>query len=243
MQISRPILIFFGYVDNLNFTQFINLLSKYILNIVVSIVRWKYLNEWIIELMEKFGYVGILFLIAIENVFPPIPSEVILTFGGFMTTSTDLTIMGVIWFATLGSLIGAIILYGVGYMLNADKLELIIDRWGHILRLKKEDVRKAEAWFERYGAWTVFFCRFIPLIRSLISIPAGMARMNFLSFFLLTLAGTFIWNFVLVNVGAAVGDSWDRVVEIMDVYSNFVYIGLAILFIIIIVIWVKKRRT
>ncbi|GIN56636.1 DedA family protein [Lederbergia ruris] len=201
------------------------------------------MDTWIIDIMENYGYIGILFLIMIENIFPPIPSEVILTFGGFMTTNSELTIMGVVWFATLGSVLGAVILYGIGYLVNADQIEKIVGRWGHLLRLKSEDIQRAEKWFQTHGAWTVFFCRFIPLIRSLISIPAGMARMHFLPFFLLSLLGTFLWNILLVSIGAAVGESWTKIVEIMDVYSNFVYIGLAILLIIGIGLFFKKRQT
>src|SRR6185312_7808183 len=119
------------------------------------------------QVMEHYGYFGILFLIALENIFPPIPSELILTFGGFMTTQTSLNISGVILFSTIGSSLGAVILYGIGAILNIHKLERIVDKWGHLIRLTKKDVRKADAWFEKYGVWTIFFCRFIPLIRSL----------------------------------------------------------------------------
>ncbi|HLU22769.1 DedA family protein [Lederbergia graminis] len=199
------------------------------------------MENWITEIMEQYGYTGILFLIALENVFPPIPSEVILTFGGFMTTHTKLTITGVVWFSTLGSLIGAVILYGIGYILKLERLEKIVDKWGHIIRLKREDLYKADAWFQKYGVWTVFFCRFVPLIRSLISIPAGMAKMNFGLFFLLTALGTFIWNVVLVNVGAAVGDSWEEIVGFMDIYSNIIYVILVVLFVAFIIIYIKKR--
>ncbi|GIN70198.1 alkaline phosphatase-like protein [Bacillus sp. J14TS2] len=201
------------------------------------------MDNWIITIMEEYGYVGILFLITIENIFPPIPSEVILTFGGFMTTTSSLSLMGVVWFATLGSAIGAVILYGIGYLVNPERIEKIIDRWGYLLRLKKEDIQKAELWFQKHGGWTVFFCRFIPLVRSLISIPAGMARMHFIPFFLLTVLGTLIWNVILVSIGAAVGESWTKIVEIMDVYSTFVYIGLAISLMIVFGIFLKKRRT
>ncbi len=101
------------------------------------------MDTWIIEIMEKFGYVGILFLITIENVFPPIPSEVILTFGGFMTTSSDLTIMGVVWFATLGSVIGAVILYGVGFLVNPCRIEKTVDRWGISFAFKERRYSKS----------------------------------------------------------------------------------------------------
>lgn len=198
------------------------------------------MENWITEFMEQFGYIGIFLLIALENVFPPIPSEVILTFGGFMTTYSSLTIVGVIIAATIGSVLGAVILYGAGYILNVDRLEAIIEKWGKYLRLKKEDIRKADAWFDKYGYWTVLFCRMIPLIRSLISIPAGMAKMKFGLFLLFTTIGTLIWNIVLVSVGAAVGGSWEKIVEFMDVYSNIAYavIGIGI---IIFLIWFIRR--
>ncbi|MBS4203357.1 DedA family protein [Lederbergia citrea] len=199
------------------------------------------MENWITGMMEEFGYLGILFLIALENVFPPIPSEVILIFGGFMTTNTNLSIMGVVWFATLGSVIGAVILYGIGHLIDMNKIEKIIERWGHIFRLTKEDINKTEQWFSKYGVWTVFFCRFVPLIRSLISIPAGMAHMNFGIFLLLTALGTFIWNIVLVKVGAAVGSSWEDMIAYMDVYSNIVYACLVVLFIIFVVLFIRKR--
>lgn len=187
------------------------------------------MENLIIEIMEQYGYIGIMFLIAVENLFPPIPSEVILTFGGFMTATTNLTVGGVVLFSVIGSVTGAIILYYIGRLLDVKKIEWIVERWGHLLRLSVEDIEKANDWFRKYGALTVFFCRFIPLIRSLISIPAGMANMNFSLFLLLTMLGTLIWNVVLINVGAAVGDQWEYIVYYMDIYSNFVYIILAVL--------------
>jgi LPXTG-motif cell wall-anchored protein len=199
------------------------------------------MQNWITDIMEQFGYLGVFLMIALENVFPPIPSEVILTFGGFMTTYTDLTVIGVIIAATLGSVVGAVILYGIGYLLNVEKLEKIIDRWGHILRVSKSDIHKADAWFDKYGYWTVLFCRMIPLIRSLISIPAGMSNMKFPLFLLFTTIGTLIWNIILVLVGAAVGDQWENIVHFMDIYSNITYtiIGLGI---ILFLVWFFRRK-
>ena len=134
------------------------------------------MEEWIKGLVEQFGYWGVFFLIAIENVFPPIPSEVILTFSGFLTYSTNLTVFGVVLVSTAGSVIGAVILYGIGLLLDVERLEKIIDKYGKVLRLTREDIYKADAWFDKYGIWTVLFCRVIPLVRSLISIPAGMSN-------------------------------------------------------------------
>jgi membrane protein DedA with SNARE-associated domain len=199
-------------------------------------------QNWITAIMEQFGYLGILFLIALENVFPPIPSEVILTFGGYMTTRTNLTIIGVIVAATIGSVVGAIILYGIGRLLDVKRLEKIVDRWGHILRVTRQDIYKADAWFDKYGYWTVLFCRMVPLIRSLISIPAGMSNMNFGLFLVFTTIGTLIWNIVLVSVGAAVGESWGEIVAFMDVYSNIAYALIALGIVIFLVVFIRKKR-
>ncbi|MEK4080538.1 DedA family protein [Solibacillus sp. FSL K6-1126] len=199
------------------------------------------MENWITEIMNSYGYMGIFLLIMLENIFPPIPSEVILTFGGFMTTTTNMSVLGVVVASTAGSVAGAVVLYAIGMLINVNRLEKIVDKWGHLLRLTRKDIYKAQSWFDRYGVWTVFFCRFIPLIRSLISIPAGMARMNFWLFFLLTTVGTMIWNVVLTKVGAAVGASWHDIVNYMNIYSNIAYAILAVLFIILVAIYVKRK--
>lgn len=199
------------------------------------------MEQWITDIMDAYGYLGIFLLITLENLFPPIPSEVILTFGGFMTTSSTLTIVGVIAAATAGSVTGAICLYGVGRFFSASRLETIIIRYGKLLRLKPEDIRKAHAWFDKHGAWAVFVGRLIPLIRSLISIPAGSAAMRFLPFLLLTTAGSLIWNITLVYIGAAVGASWETIVEYMDLYSNAVYALLALGLVVIGFLFLRNR--
>lgn len=200
------------------------------------------MENWLMDIMSEYGYVGILLLIALENIFPPIPSEVILTFGGYLTTQTDLTIVGVVIASTIGSIIGAVVLYVLGLQLDVERLEKIVDKWGRILRVTKDDIHKADAWFDKYGPWTVFFCRFIPLIRSLISIPAGMSNMNFWVFLLFTSVGTMIWNIVLVCLGAKLGDSWDLIVEKMDVYSNVVYALIVVAFVAVVVWFIKRKR-
>jgi membrane protein DedA with SNARE-associated domain len=197
---------------------------------------------WIRDLIEQFGYWGVFFLIALENIFPPIPSEVILTFAGYMSSQTSLTAPGMIAASTLGSVFGAIILYRLGIFLDVNKLEKIIERYGHILRLKKDDIYRADAWFDSYGIWTVFFCRFIPLIRSLISIPAGMAKMKFGLFLLFSTLGTVIWNTVLINLGARVGENWEVIVARMDRFSNVIYTILIILLVWLIAKYIRKGK-
>ena len=181
------------------------------------------MENWITQFMEQYGYIGVFLMIALENIFPPIPSEIVLTFGGFMTTNTNMTVTGVVIASTAGSVIGAVILYGIGLLLDVERLEKIIDRWGHILRVTKEDIYKADAWFDKYGIWTVLFCRMVPLIRSLISIPAGMSNMKFVLFLIFTTVGTLIWNIILVSVGAALGENWASILSFMDIYSNIAY--------------------
>ncbi|WP_046213860.1 DedA family protein [Paenibacillus wulumuqiensis] len=200
------------------------------------------MQNWITSFMEEYGYIGIALIIALENVFPPIPSEVVLPFGGFMTTNSSLTVIGVIIAATIGSVAGAVILYGVGRALDVSRLEKIIDRWGHVLRIKKEDVHRADAWFDKYGYWTVLFCRMIPLVRSLISIPAGMSNMKFGLFLLFTTVGTLIWNTILVTVGAALGENWHSITNFMDVYSNISYTLIAAAGIGLIIWFVRRGK-
>ena len=199
------------------------------------------MENWITQFMEQYGYLGVFLMIALENVFPPIPSEIILPFGGFMTTYTSMTVTGVVIASTAGSVVGAMILYGIGLLLDVERLEKIIDRFGNILRVTKEDIHKADAWFDKYGIWTVLFCRMVPLIRSLISIPAGMSNMKFWLFIVFTTAGTLIWNIILVSVGAALGENWDRILEFMDIYSNIAYTIIGLGIIIFLVYFFNKK--
>lgn len=200
------------------------------------------MENWITDIMSQYGYIGIFLLIMLENIFPPIPSEVILTFGGYMTTQSSMTEMGVILVSTAGSIAGAVILYGIGRMLDVKRLEKIVDRYGRVLRLTRKDIYKADSWFDKYGIWTVLFCRLIPLIRSLISIPAGMSNMKFGLFLLFTTLGTLIWNTILVSVGAAVGDNWESIVAVMDVYSNIVYVLLVLAGLAVIWWYLRFRK-
>lgn len=201
------------------------------------------METWIIDIMNQFGYIGIVLLILIENIFPPIPSEVILTFGGFMTTYTNLSIVGVIIASTVGAFAGALILYYVGRLLSPERIEKILSgKIGKILHFKKSDVDKACVWFNKKGKSTVLFCRCIPIVRSLISIPAGISKMNMGSFCLMTLIGTVIWNTVLVFLGVIVGSSWKNIVEGIDIYKNIILIALLIGAIIVTVLIIKKRK-
>lgn len=179
------------------------------------------MRELVLELMGEYGNLAVFLLILIENLFPPIPSEVILTFGGVMTVCTDMTPVGVILFSTAGSLAGAVILYSVGRFLPDEVFrKLLCGQIGHLLHFRLEDVDLAKGWFRERGRSAVFLCRLIPIVRSLISIPAGIARMPFVPFLVFTAAGSLLWNTVLVYAGRIAGDSWEKVSAAFGVYSD-----------------------
>ncbi len=188
------------------------------------------MGNFVLSVMESWGYIGICFLIAIENIFPPIPSEVILTFGGFLTTYSALSPLGVIISATIGSLIGAIVLYYLGYFFS-DRLDKLF---------KSDDIAKANDWFKNKGCKAVLYCRFVPIVRSLVSIPAGINKMNMTIFLLYTSIGTIIWNTVLVYAGVILGSNWAYFASIISRYSKVVLV--TIILIILVRIWIKKIK-
>lgn len=201
------------------------------------------MDSIVIEAINKCGYLGIVFLITIENIFPPIPSEVILTFGGFATTITDITVIGAIIASTIGSVLGAILLYWVGMFLSEEKIYSFTEgKCGIILGLKKTNINKAFRWFDSRGKYAVFFGRFIPIIRSLVSIPAGMAKMSMLPFLALTTVGSLIWNTALILLGRLAGESWGKVAGCIDGYSNIILIGFGVLFVFGTVSYYSKKK-
>lgn len=202
------------------------------------------MQDVLLALVDSCGYWGIFLLILIENVFPPIPSEAVLLFGGALTVSSTLNIPGVVAAATAGSLAGAVVLYALGRCLPAARLKaLFASRFGRILHLKPEYVDRAEKWFQRYRGRAVLLCRCVPLLRSIISIPAGFAKMGLPSFLLLTLIGSTVWNAVLVGIGAMLGTAWDTALPYLDQYTVWAVVAVVVLAIsFVIVKMVKKRK-
>lgn len=192
------------------------------------------MQTWIMELINSYGYFAIAALIAIENIFPPIPSEVILTFGGFLTTYTYMTPVQVILWSTVGSLIGAVVLYFLGWKLPPERL-------GKMLRFTPEEVAGAQDWFLRRGQLSVLLCRCVPIMRSLISVPAGMTRMNMVKFLIFTTIGSTIWNTLLILLGAGAGSSWTVIVEYLGVYSWIVAVGMSVGIAVLMMVIVKKK--
>ena len=194
------------------------------------------MNATIISIINKFGYIGILLLIAIENIFPPIPSEIILTFSGFIAKSAKLNIFLIIIYSTLGSVLGAIILYYFGVLLINSKIS-------KLLHLKKENINNSIETFKQKGYKSVFFCRLVPILRSLISIPAGLSKMNFPIFLTLTTIGSFLWNTILILLGNMVGENYYLVADFISNYYKIIILLLIIIYIAIKYIKSKKIIT
>lgn len=200
------------------------------------------MQNMIVNFIDQFGYLGVFFLITLENIFPPIPSEVVLTFSGFMTLHSTMALPQVTLIATLGSVVGAVVLYTVGRLLSVERLErLIAGKAGTMLRLKQSDLKKAEHWFVKHGKSTLFFCRFIPIVRSLISIPAGTTRIPMGQFLLLTTAGTLIWNSVLVLLGLYAGKAWQQIAGYVDIFAQLTLIVLSLVCAVAVAYFIKKR--
>ncbi|MBI5737198.1 MAG: DedA family protein [Mycolicibacterium neoaurum] len=163
---------------------------------------------WAVDLMEHLGGPGAGLAIFVENLFPPIPSEVILPMAGFAARLGEMSLLGAIVWTTVGSVLGAWMLYALGAYLGPDRIRRIVSR---MPLMDGEDVDKSRAWFAKNGSKAVFFGRMLPLFRSFISIPAGIERMNFALFTVLTLLGSLIWNSVFVLAGYLLGANWHRV--------------------------------
>ncbi|SMO66512.1 DedA family protein [Gracilimonas mengyeensis] len=184
------------------------------------------MTDWIQSIIESVGYAGIAFLTFIENVFPPLPSEVIIPFAGYVTTNGSLTIIGVIIAGTIGSVLGALPLYYLGYFIEEEQLKTLADEYGKWFMISPKDIDRASSWFEKRGALAVFVCRLIPGLRSLISIPAGIQNMSLLPFLLLTTLGTAIWTSLLSWAGASLGNNYSNIQNYLDPISYVVFGGM-----------------
>ena len=193
--------------------------------------------DWIVSLMDTLGAPGVGIAILLENLFPPIPSEVVLPLGGFTVAQGSLSFIPVFIWATVGSVVGAYALYGIGAWLGADRLRAIAD-WMWLV--KASDVDKSLAWFDKYGKPSILFGRLIPGIRSLISIPAGLDRMNLLTFGLWTTLGSAVWNFILIFLGYKLGENWETVTEYMDQYSKVVYVILILILLGFLIFFIRR---
>ena len=180
---------------------------------------------WVVGLMEALGAPGAGLAVALENLFPPIPSELILPLAGFTASRGDMSLVGAIVWTTLGSVAGALVLYAAGALLGRDRTRAIAAR---LPLVKLSDIDRTEAWFARHGVKAVFFGRMVPLFRSFISLPAGIERMPMTTFLTFTALGSLIWNVIFVLAGYQLGENWRRVQDVVGVYQKVVVVAVLV---------------
>lgn len=187
------------------------------------------LIKFSLNLISSAGYPGIVVVTALENVFPPIPSEVVMPFSGFLVSRGRFTAMGAISAGVLGSVVGAIILYALGAALHHDRLQDFVGKYGKYIFVSTKDLDLAEKYFARYGEWAVLIARIIPVVRSIISVPAGFVRMGMGKFLALTILGTTVWTTLLTYSGIVLGENWQRAGPVLQKYENVVLVTLVAL--------------
>ncbi|MDP4850257.1 MAG: DedA family protein [Ilumatobacteraceae bacterium] len=213
------------------------------------------LANWVQDVINQFGYFGVALLVVIENVFPPIPSEIVLPFAGFVAqqgasavnatagaAQSDTTVIGMMIAATVGSVVGALILYFVSAAIGPERLRGFVERFGKWFGVKSADLVRAEEWFDRRSDAAVLVGRCVPLIRSIVSIPAGFRRMKLTSFVVLTAIGSAVWNIALIGAGALLGDQWERVGEYVGVFQWLVIAAVLVFLVRFVASRLKKRR-
>jgi membrane protein DedA with SNARE-associated domain len=192
---------------------------------------------WIVGLVETLGYSGLAVVVALENVFPPIPSEAVLPLAGYLVSQGRMTLWGAVLASTVGSVAGALILYWLGAAWGEQRVRGLVKRYGRWLGVDEHNLDRAQAWFEHHGRLAVFVARLAPLTRSLISVPAGVARMPMGPFLVYTAVGSGIWNAVLIGAGLLLGAKWQLVEQYQSVLGTVV-VGLLVL----AVAWFVGRR-
>jgi len=200
------------------------------------------LTAWIANIATHFidttGYIGIMILMTLESMVAPVPSEAVMPFAGFAVSNGTMSWAGVIFFSTLGSIIGSLI----GYWLGAKGGRPLLERWGKYLLLDKHDLDVTEKWFTKKGEITVFICRFIPVVRHLISIPAGMGKMNLWKFSIYTIIGAAMWNTLLTIAGFYLKKNWGEIMKYSHVIDYFI-VGVIIIVVAYFGYKLFKNRT
>ncbi|MFC3862810.1 DedA family protein [Deinococcus antarcticus] len=195
--------------------------------------------EWMQNLMDSMGYLGIVLLMILENLFPPIPSELIMPAAGFAAARGDLTFAGVALAGTLGSVLGTLPLYFIGKAFGEERIVKWADKHGAWLTLDGNEIRKADDWFDRHGSKAVLFGRLIPGIRSLLSLPAGMSEMPLPRFLLYSAIGSGVWASLLAYAGYALGENYEKVSHIVDPASKVI---LALVALYLVWTFIKRKR-
>jgi membrane protein DedA with SNARE-associated domain len=191
------------------------------------------LGLFCIGVISSLGYLGIFFLMMLESIVFPMPSELVMPFAGFLIANGEMNFVFVVLFATLGSLFGSLLSYYIGKY-GGNKFVL---RYGKYFLLNEEHLKSAERWFSKKGELTIFIGRFVPIVRHLISIPAGIGKMNVKKFSLYTILGAGIWNFFLAYIGFVLGNNWEAIKQ----YADYLSWGVLIILIIIVVYFILKQ--
>jgi membrane protein DedA with SNARE-associated domain len=194
------------------------------------------------QVIQTMGYPGIAFLMFIENLFPPIPSEVVMPFAGFLVNKGEMSFAGIMVAGTIGALLGACAIYYIGIKLDEDRLRRWVNRNGKYLLMSEDELDSTLETFDDNGKKMVLFGRLIPTIRSLISLPAGLKKMNIAIFLLFTLIGTTSWNLLLAGGGVYLGQNWEQILGWVDTYSYIIYAILGGLLIFYVVKKMRKRK-
>lgn len=177
---------------------------------------------WVEQIISSMGYVGLYLVMFLENVFPPIPSEVVLPLAGSLTLTGRFSIFWITVIGMLGSLTGAFLFYGLGKWLGEPRVRVLMEKFGRYALLSINDLDRSLEWFDKYDDWVIFFSRMVPIVRSLISIPAGIAGMDLAKFSFFTILGTALWSFLLALGGKLLGEQWPLIAEYINTYQNIV---------------------
>jgi membrane protein DedA with SNARE-associated domain len=180
------------------------------------------MTEWIVRLIEQSGYLGVGFLMFLETLFPPIPSEVIMPLAGVAAGQGKISFVGAIAAGTAGAMLGNVVWYLAARALGHDRLRPIIRKHGRWLTISWRDVEKAHRWFDRHGIAFVLTGRLVPTIRSLVSVPAGLLDMRFRNFVIASTVGTAIWTTFLATVGFELQENFENIDQILGPISNVV---------------------
>ncbi|MFM9112525.1 MAG: DedA family protein [Actinomycetota bacterium] len=198
------------------------------------------LAQWVQDVIESLGYLGVALLVIAENLFPPIPSEIVLPFAGFVARRGDGSVVVMVLASTVGSVVGALVLYAIAAAIGPERIHTFVVRFGKWFGVKEADMVRAEEWFDRRSNVAVLVGRCVPLIRSLVSIPAGFRRMRFVPFIVLTAVGSAVWNVALIGAGAALGDQWDVVGDYVGVFQ---WLVIAVIVAVVIRFAVKRIQS
>ena len=183
-----------------------------------------FLEQWIETVIILAGYPGIAFLMMLEHLIPPIPSEIIMTFAGFQVAEGRLAFVFALLAGSIGSTLGALGIYAIGAVLKRDRLQAWVRRYGKWLLLSENDLQKALDTFDRHGRPAIFFGHILPGVRSLISLPAGLDGMPLPLFLVLTFLGTSLWNTILLSAGLLLHHNWRAVLSLIETYEALVWV-------------------